>query len=141
MKKTIIDVRTGWEYGLQGDYYYPTGRVMRDGRMQPETVDEEVNKPEDENNVGVWAQRHLRYIRQHRKNLYFELYASGQLNSYLAEIETLAEEMFLRLVNEMSEQEGITETLKENDQMIWIQRRNNIYDRAREIVNNEVIYN
>ena len=63
------------------------------------------------------------------------------MNSYLAEIETQAEEMFLRLVNDLSEQEDITETLKENNQMIWVQRSNNIYDRAREIVNNEIIYN
>ena len=140
MEKMIIDERTGWEYELQG-YYYPTGRVMRDGRMQPETVEKEDNKPEAKTSIGVWGQRHLRYIQKHRKKLYFELYVSGQLNSYLAEIETQAEEMFLRLVNDLSEQEDITETLKENNQMIWVQRSNNIYDRAREIVNNEIIYN
>ena len=140
MEKMIIDERTGWEYELQG-YYYPTGRVMRDGRMQPETVEKEGNKPEAKTSIGVWGQRHLRYIQKHRKKLYFELYVSGQLNSYLAEIETQAEEMFLRLVNDLSEQEDITETLKENNQMIWVQRSNNIYDRAREIVNNEIVYN
>ena len=67
MEKMIIDERTGWEYELQG-YYYPTGRVMRDGRMQPETVEKEGNKPEAKTSIGVWGQRHLRYIQKYRKN-------------------------------------------------------------------------
>ena len=139
MEKTIIDERTGWEYELIGEQYYPTGRVMKDGRLQPETVDAD-GEPENEKPVGVWAQRHLRYIKQYKKNLYFDLFLSGWLNGYLAEIEAQAEDMFFRLVKEMSVREGITETLKAEDQMRWVGLMNNIQNRAREIVNRELIF-
>ena len=139
MEKTIIDERNGWEYELIGEQYYPTGRVIRDGRMQPETVDAG-DEPEEEKYIGVWAQRHLRYIKQHKKNLYFELYVSGRLNGYLAEIEAQAEDMFFRLVKEMAAQEGVTEKLKAENQMAWVQRMNNIRERATEIVNRELIF-
>ncbi len=139
MEKTIIDERTGWEYELIGEQYYPTGRVMKDGRLQPETVDTD-NEPEDEKSVGVWAQRHLRYIKQHKKNMYFDLFVSGRLNGYLTQIEAQAEEMFFKLVKEMSKREGVIEALKAEDQMLWVQRKNNICARAREIVNKELIF-
>ena len=139
MEKTIIDERTGWEYELIGEQYYPTGRVMRDGRMQTGTVDAD-NEPEAEKPVGVWAQRHLRYIKQYKKNLYFDLFLSGRLNGYLAEIEAQAEDMFLRLVKEISVREGVTEAMKAADQMQWVGSMNNIQDRAREIVNRELIF-
>ena len=145
MKKTIIDERNGWEYELVGEQYYPTGRVMRDGRLQPETVDadnepEKDHGPEKEIIIGVWAQRHLRYIKQYKRNLYFDLNVSGRLNEYLAEIETQAEDMFFRLVKEMAAREGVTEALKGADQMRWVGLMNNIQNRAREIVNRELIF-
>ena len=138
MEKTIIDERTGWEYELIGDQYYPTGRRMKNGRLQPETVDAD-NGSEDPY-IGVWAQRHLRYIKQYKKSLYLELYVPGQLNGYLAEIETQAEDLFFRAVKEMSVREGVTEALKVNDQMLWVQRMNNVRNRAEEKVNNEIVF-
>ena len=137
MEKTIIDERNGWEYELNGDYYYPTGRVMRNGVLTPETVD---NEPEEEQFIGVWGQRHLRFIRQHKKALYLDLYTSGKLNAYLADINATAEDFFFRVVKEMSAQEGVTEALKAKDQMAWVQRKDNIRERATEIVNQELIF-
>ena len=137
MKKMIIDERTGWEYELQGDYYYPTGRVMNNGVMVPEMVD---NDPEEEQFIGVWGQRHLHYIRQYKKSLYLDLYMSGKLNAYIADINAQAEDLFFRTVNEMAAQEGVTEALKAEDQMAWVQRKNNICNRATEIVNQELIF-
>ena len=139
MEKTIIDERNGWEYELIGEQYYPTGRVMKDGRLQPETVDAD-NEPGDEIPIVVWAQRHLRYIKRHKKNLYFNLFVSGRLNEYLAEIEAQADDMFFRLVKEMAAQEGVTEKLKAENPMAWIQRMNNIRERAMEIINQELIF-
>ena len=139
MKKTIVDERTGWEYELIGEQYYPTGRTMRDGRLQPETVDDD-NEPEAEKPVGVWAQRHLRYIKQYKKNLYFDLFVSGRLNGYLAEIEAQAEDMFFRVVKETSARESVTEAMKAENQMLWVKQMNNIRERANEIVNYEMIY-
>ena len=138
MKQRIIDERTGWEYELIGEQYYPTGRIMKDGRLQPKTVDAD-NGPEEQY-FGVWAQRHLRYIKQYKKNLYFELYVSGRLNEYLAEIEAQAEDMFFQMVKELSAQEGVTEALKAEDQMLWVQQKNNVRYRATETVNNQIIY-
>lgn len=139
MKKTIIDERNGWEYELIRKQYYPTGRIMKDGHFQPETVDAD-NEPEAEKPVGVWAQRHLWYIQQYKKNLYFDLYVSGRLNGYLAEIDAQAEDMFFRLVKEMAAREGVTESLKAEDQMRWVGSMNNIRNRAREIVNRNLIF-
>lgn len=145
MEKIMIDERTGWEYELIGEQYYPTGRIMRDGRPHPEAVDadyepEEENSPEEETPVGVWTQQHLRYIKQYRKNLYYELYVSGRLNGYLAEIEAQAEDMFFQVVKEMSAREDLTEAPKAEEQMLWVQRSSNIHNRAREIVHAELIY-
>ena len=136
--KWIIDERTGWEYELQGDYYYPTGRVQKNGVMTPETVDYE---PEEEKPIGVWGRRHLRYLRQYKKSLYLDLFMFGKLNAYLADLDAQAEDLFLRLVKEMAEQEGVAETLKAKDQMAWVQLMNNIRQRATEIVNGDLIYN
>ncbi|MBQ7687851.1 MAG: TnpV protein [Clostridia bacterium] len=145
MEKIMIDERTGWEYELIGEQYYPTGRVMRDGRLQPEMVDADDKPKKDHGSkkeiiIGVWAQRHLRYIKQYKKNLYFDLYVSGRLNEYLAEIEAQVEEMFFRLVTEMAAREGVTEELKAKDQILWVQRNNTIYVRASEIVNTYLIF-
>ena len=95
---------------------------------------------EPEQNIGVWGQRHARYLKEHRKVLYVNLLTSGKLNSHLAEIDKQAEDMFLRLVKEMAEREDVTEKLKATDQMAWVQRMNNIRNRATEIVNAELIY-
>lgn len=138
--KLIIDKHTGWEYELQGDYYYPTGRVQKNGVMNPSEPPEN-NQPEEEKPVGIWAQRHLRHIRQYKKTLYLDLLMSGKLNAYLADLNNQANDLFLRLVKEMAEQEGVTEQLKAENQMTWVQRMNNIRQRATEIVNRDLIYN
>jgi len=145
MEKIMIDERTGWEYELIGEQYYPTGRVMRDGRLQPGTVaadnePEEDNGPKKEIILGVWGQRCRRYLRQHRKALYTELLTSGKLDSYLADLNEQAEAMFLELVKQFAARESVTEQLKAQDQMLWVQRMNSIRNRATEIVNHEMIY-
>ena len=137
MEKKIIDEHTGWEYELIGEQYYPTGRVMRNGVLTPETVD---NGPGEEAPVGVWGQRHLRYIRQHNKPLYLELSLSGKLNAYLADIDAQAEDLFLRTVKEMAAREGVTEQLKAEDQMRWVGLMNNIRNSAAEIVNRDLVF-
>ena len=90
--------------------------------------------------IGVWGQHRLNYLRHHRKVLYYNLLTSGKLHSHLADIEEQAQVLFLRLVKEYAENEGVTEQLKATDQMKWVQKMNNISNRAMEIVNNELIY-
>ena len=124
MEKNIYDEKNGLWYELQGDYYIPCLRLP----------------DEDQRPIGVWEQRHLRYIRQHRKALYTELKTSGKLNGYLADLNEQAESMFLELVKQMAAREGVTEQLKAQDQMLWVQLMNNIRDRAMEIVNHDLIY-
>ena len=125
MEKHIYNEQTGISYTLHGDYYLP-----------------DLALPEEEKGVeiGVWGQRHLRYIKQNRKVLYLNLLTSGKLNGYLADIDKQAEEMFSRLVKQMAEREGVTEKLKVDNQMEWVARMNNIRSRATEIVNNDLIY-
>ena len=140
MEKTIIDECSGWEYELKGEQYYPTGRVVKNGVMTPAEMPEE-NAPEEEScSLGIWAQQHLNYIRRHKKSLYLDLYMSGRLNAYLAEINAQAEDLFLRTVKEMAVSEGVTEKLKAEDQMEWVGRMNNIRNRAEEIVSRELIF-
>lgn len=91
--------------------------------------------------IGVWGQRHLRYIKQYHKVRYINLLTSGKLNGYLADIDKQAEDMFFRLVEQMTEREGVTERLKAGNQMEWVARMNNIRSRATEIVNHDIIYN
>lgn len=91
--------------------------------------------------IGVWGQRHLRYIKQYHKVRYINLLTSGKLNGYLADIDKQAEDMFFRLVEQMIEREGVTERLKAGNQMEWVARMNNIRSRATEIVNHDIIYN
>lgn len=95
---------------------------------------------EEEKPIGIWGQRHLRYIKEHKQLFYVNLLTSGRLNSYLADINELAEELFFRLVKQLAEKEGVTETLKAENQMLWMQRMGNIQARAREIVNAELIF-
>ena len=96
---------------------------------------------EEQAEIGVWGQRHLRYIKQQHKVRYVNLLTSGKLNSYLADIDKQAEDMFFRLVKQMAEREGVTEKLKADNQMEWVARMNNIRSRATEIVNHDIIYN
>ena len=86
------------------------------------------------------ARRHLRYLRQHRKAVYTELQITGKLNGYLADLNEQAEDMFFWLVKQMADREDVTEQLKAQDQMLWVQRMNIIRDRATEIINCELIY-
>ena len=111
MEKYIIDERTGWEYELKCEQYYPTDRVMRNGVMTPSELPEG-NGPGEEKPIGVWGRRHLRYIRQFKKSLYLDLFTSGKLNAYLDDIDAHAEDSFSRLVKEMAAQEGVTDKLK-----------------------------
>ena len=140
MEQYIIDERNGFEYELIGDYYYPTGRRLIDGVMTPGEQPEN-DEPEEESQIGIWGQRHLRYLREHKKRLLNELFLFGQVNDYLSEVDRRAEEMFLRLMKEMAAREGVSEQLKAEDQMAWVQKMNNIRERATEIVNRDVIYN
>lgn len=126
MQKHIVDEKTGIPYTLVGDYYLPWGDLPDD---EPE-----------QRSIGIWRQRHLRYIKQHRKVFYTELLTSGKLNDYLADLNEEAEEMFSRLVKQLAEKEGITEELKAKNQMEWVGRMNNIQNSVREIVNQELIY-
>ena len=125
MEKYITDERTGLRYELVGDYYLITG----------DDEPEEEQKP-----IGIWGQRHLRYLKEHHRVRYANLLTSGKMNAYLADIDRQAEELFLRLVKQMAERENITEQLKTENQMLWIGRMNEIRARAREIVNAELIY-
>ena len=122
MEKFITDERTGLHYELVGDYYLIAGEDEPEGRP-----------------IGIWGQRNLRYIRKHKVGLYAELLTTGKLNSYLADINEQAEEMFSRLVKQLAEKEGVTEALKEENQMLWVQRKNNIRSVAMEIVSSELI--
>ena len=124
MDKYIFDEGNGLWYELIGDYYFPCLTVPT----------------EEEQPVGIWGQRHKRYIKEYHPALYNALLLNGRLNSYLADIDRQAEEMFLRLVNQMAKAEGVTEQLKADDQMEWVGRMNNIRSRAMEIVSNELIY-
>ena len=124
MEKYIYNEQNGLWYELQGDYYIPCL-----------VLDKEDTQP-----IGMWGRRHLRYIKEHRRALYTTLLISGKLNSHLAEIDKQATEMFDRLIKQLAEKEGITEHLKAQDQMAWVQRVNNIRNAAEEIVNAEVIF-
>lgn len=95
---------------------------------------------EKETEIGLWGQRHLRYIKHHRKVLYLNLLTSGKLNGYFTDLDKQAENMFFRLVKQMAEHEGVTEQLKSGNQMEWVARMNNIRNRATEIVNADLIY-
>lgn len=91
-------------------------------------------------NIGVWASRRKRYLKQHHKVLYYNLLTSGKLHSHLADTEEQAQRLFLRLVKEYAEKECVTEQLKSTDQMLWVRRMNNIRSRATEVISKELIY-
>ena len=126
MEKHIYNNQTGISYTLHGDYYLPDLTLSDDEKGAE---------------IGIYGQRHLRYIKQHKKALHLTLLTTGKLNGYLADIDKQAEEMLFRLVKQMAECEGVTEQLKADNQMEWVVRTNNIRNSAIELVNRELIYN
>ena len=122
MEQYIYEETNGLWYERRGDYYFPCLTA------------------EDAQPVGVWGQRHLRFIKQNRRALYLELKTSGRLNAYLADVDRQAEIMLDQLMTQMAEREGITEELKAQDQIAWVQRMNNIRHRAEEFVHQKLIF-
>ena len=125
MEKRIYNEKNGIRYTLQDDYYLPDLKLP-----------DEENKP-----IGLWGQRHTRYLKQNHKVLYMNLLTSGKLSSYLADIDKQAEDMFFWLVKQMAKREGVTEQLKADNQMEWVAQMNNIRSQAAEIVAHDIIYN
>ena len=123
MEKYVVDERNGLEYELVGDYYIVAGE------------DEPPARP-----IGVWGAMRRDYLKQHRKNLYYELLFAGKLNDHLADIEEQAQDMMWTLTRQMAKAEGVTEALKRRDQMAWVGAMNSIHARVREIINNELVY-
>lgn len=124
MANTIFE-KQGGTYTQVGDY------------MLPDLLPAE---EETEANIGFWGMRHKRYLKQNHKVRYYNLLTSGKLNSYLADIEQQAQNLFSRMVTDFAEKENVTEELKSTDMMLWVQKMNNIRNRAMEIVNAELIY-
>ena len=125
MEKRNYDKKTGIHYELQGDYYLPCLELPEQRKVE----------------IGIWGQRHLQYIKAHRRGFYTTLLTKCELNRHLADVNKQAEDMFFRLVKQMAEREVVTEKLKADNQMEWIARMNNIRNRATEIVNHDIIYN
>ena len=135
---------TGIRQEQAGSFAFPANRGIV--RQHIEDMETEVFLPDfgdgqEQRPIGIWGQRHLRYIREHRIALYTELLTSGRLNAYLANLNEEAEAMLSRLVKELAEKEGVTEKLKAEDGMKWVQAMNNIRNRAAEVVYNDLIYN
>ncbi len=124
MERFVTDEHTGLKYELVGDYYLIAGE----------------DEPEEREPIGIWGQRHLRYLKRYHRGRYANLLTSGELNAYLVDIDRRAEELFLRLAKQMADAEGITEKLKASDQMEWVRQMNSIRNRAMEIVNAELIF-
>lgn len=125
MKKHIIDENNGISYTLHGDYYLP------DFILPPE---------KDNRSIGMWGRMHKQYLMEHRKALFTHIAMGDELHTYLADIDEQASNMFECIVKDMKKVEGVTEQLKADDQWEWIGRMENIQNRAREIVKNELIY-
>lgn len=123
MAKTIFE-QMGGTYITQGDYCLPNLTLP----------------PEEERHIGVWAHRRLRYLKQHHKILFYNLLTSGKLRSRLADVEEEAQSLFLRLVKEYAEREGVTEQLKSENPTEWVQKKNNIRNRAAESVCTDLIF-
>ncbi|MGN0521134.1 MAG: TnpV protein [Eubacterium sp.] len=123
MKKNYTDEKTGINYTLVGDVYLPN------------LVSTDTNYP-----IGIWGQRHKEYLKESHKLRYYNLLTQGKLNSYIHDVDVRAKKMYDNLVTQLAEQEGITEQLKADNQILWVQRMNNIANRAREIVYNNIIF-
>lgn len=124
MGKMIFDETNGLWYEKKGDYYLPCLSLPT-----------EKDKP-----IGLWGQRHLRYLKEHKRFFYLNLLTSGRLNEYLVSVDERAEDMFFRLVKEYADRQGVTERLKAENQLEWVGRMGNIRACAREVVNAEIIY-
>ena len=125
LEKYITDEKTGLRYELVGDYYFLAGD----------------DEPEEHRSIGIWGQRHLRYLRQCKKTTYTALVIEGKLPDYLANVNEQAEEMLFQLVKQMAKDEGVDEATKRRDQLGYVQRMNSIRSRATGIVNHDIIYN
>ena len=123
MEKSLFE-QMGGTYTQVGDYLLPN-LILPEQQDQP---------------IGIWGQRHARYLKQHHKIIYMNLLTSGKLNNYLVDIDNQAENLFLQLVKQLAESEDITKELKAKDQMEWVRQMNNIYNRAREVVNSKLIF-
>lgn len=123
MKKSLFE-QMGGTYTQQGDYILPNLTLPA----------------EEKQSIGIWGQRHARYLKQHHKILYYNLLTSGKLNAHLTEIDRQAEGLFFRLVNQMAEREGVTERLKAENQMEWVRQMNSIRNRVSEIVYAKIIF-
>lgn len=124
MKKHITDEKTGIRYTLHGDYYLPDLALSA-----------EKEKP-----IGIWGRKHLHYLKEHKRLVYLNLLTSGRLNEYLVSIDEQAEDMFSRLVKEYADRQEVTERLKAENQLLWVQKMNNIRACVREFVEREIIY-
>ena len=124
MDKYIYNEKNGLWYELQGDYYLPCLKLPEEGEVH----------------IGIWGQRHLRYLKQYHRVRYYNLLTSGKLNDYLVDVETWAQQMFDELVKTLSRSESLTEDFKATAPMEWVRKSNNIRNRAAEIVNQEVIF-
>lgn len=123
MENRIYDEKNGLWYAKQGDYYLP----------------ELALPPKEEKPIGIWGQRHLKYLKEYKQLVYLNLLTSGRLNKYLASVDEQAEDVFFRLVKEYADRQGVTEQLKAENQLEWVGKMNNIRSRAVEIINVELI--
>ncbi|MCI5498916.1 MAG: TnpV protein [Clostridiales bacterium] len=124
MDKYIYDESNGLWYELQGEYYLPCLTLP----------------PEEEMIIGIWGQRHLRYLKEYHRITYTNLLTSGRLNAYLAEVDEQAKDMFLRLAKEYADRQGVTEQLKVDKPLEWVQKMNNIRNAVEEVINEELVY-
>ena len=124
MENRIYDENNSLWYAKQGDYYLP----------------EPALPPEKEKPIGIWGQHHLQYLKEHKQFVYLNLLTSGRLNEYLASVNEQVEDLFSRLVREYAERQGVTERLKEENQLLWVKKMNNIRACVREVVESEIIY-
>ena len=124
MENRIYDENNGLWYAKKGDYYLP----------------ELALPPEKEKPIGLWGQRHLRYLKEYKQFVYLNLLTSGRLNEYLTSVDEQAEDMFSRLVKEYADRQEVTEQLKAENQILWVQKMNNIQTCVREVVEREIIY-
>lgn len=125
MDKYIYDESNGLWYELQGDYYTPCLTLPAEKEHKP---------------IGLWGHRHKRYLQEHKRAVYITLLTSGKLNEYLADVDKQAEERFERLVEQMKQSQDITEQLKSENALEWVQKMNNIRACAIEVINNKIIY-
>lgn len=122
MEKSLFE-QMGGTYTQAGDYLLPN-LILAEEKQNP---------------IGIWGQRHARYLKQHHRILYYNLLTSRKLNAHLAEIDRQTEEIFFRLIKQMANREGVTEQLKAENQLEWVRRMNNIRNIAAEIINHELI--